>query len=167
VLITFFGAVTSVAAHTFFFSVTELNFNPNTNKIEIIHEFTAHDIENTIAETNHISFSPEHPQYDQLIQAYFEQHFIIEQSQNAVQLNWIGFEVKLGKLIAYQESVKVNFQMNIMVSNSLLIDLYTKQINTVNYQYLSHINKVHGSLTFSQNNRIDQIILNKNSHTMK
>ena len=40
--------------------------------IEVIHQFTAHDIENTIAEIKQINFSPEHPKYDEFVQSHIE-----------------------------------------------------------------------------------------------
>ncbi len=61
----FLGVVESTAAHTYFFAVTELNVNNQSNHIEIIHQLTAHDIENAIAEINQVNFSPEHPQYNE------------------------------------------------------------------------------------------------------
>lgn len=63
-------------------------------------------------------------------------------------MNWIGFEVRRGQLFAYQESVSENFLTNLVVKNTILVDTYVDQVNTVNYQDLSSANTVQGSLTF-------------------
>ncbi|WP_114324784.1 DUF6702 family protein [Candidatus Colwellia aromaticivorans] len=144
------GVTASVAAHTYFFGLTEININSQNKHIEVIHQFTAHDIENTLAEIKQEHFSPEHPKYDQYIQAYFEKHFVIERNNKTIQLNWLGFEVKRGKLFVYQESTRKNFLTNLVVKNTLLIDTYPKQINTVNYQDVTSPNKLQGSLTYNQ-----------------
>ena len=144
------GVAASAAAHTFFFGMTEINLNSQNKHIEIIHQFTAHDIENTIAEIKQTHFSPEHPKYDQYIQAYFEKHFIIERNNKALQLNWLGFEIRRGQLFVYQESTRKNYLANLVVKNTILVDTYPKQINTVNYQDLSSPNKLQGSLTYNQ-----------------
>jgi len=144
--ITLSGWASSVLAHTFFFGLTEVSVNANSQKIEIIHQFTAHDVENLISEQKQINFSPEHPKYEQLIQEYFEQHFILQRDTNLIKLNWIGLEIQLGKIFIYQESNSENFLSGLVVKNDLLVDTYPKQVNTVNYQDAV----IKGSLTFSQ-----------------
>jgi hypothetical protein len=148
------GVAASAAAHTYFFGMTDININSQNKHIEIIHQFTTHDIENTIAEIKQEHFSPEHPKYDQYIQAYFEQNFIVERNNKAVKLKWIGFEVKRGQLFVYQESMHKNVLANLVVKNTILIDTYPKQINTVNYQDLTSQNKLQGSLTYDSSRSI-------------
>ncbi|WP_307188511.1 DUF6702 family protein [Colwellia marinimaniae] len=48
----------------------------------MVHQFTSHDIENTIAELKQIHFSAAHKYYDLYIQQYFEQKFSLEKKQN-------------------------------------------------------------------------------------
>jgi hypothetical protein len=154
------GVTASAAAHTYFFGVTELNINRASKHIEVIHQFTGHDIENTIAEIKQVRFSPEHPQYDKLIQDYIEKHFVLVRDNKVVELNWIGFEIKRGQLFAYQESVSENYLTNLVVKNTILVDTYDKQVNTVNYQDFSSSNKVQGSLTFDQSLKVGVITAN-------
>lgn len=147
------GVAASAVAHTYFFGVSDISFNNESEHIEIIHQFTAHDIENTIAELMRVHFSPEHHNYDKYIQMYFEKHFTLKQNHKIVKLNWIGFEVKRGQLFAYQESDNKNYLANLVVKNTILVDTYAKQINIVNYQ----IAKLQGSLTFSSSLRVAKI----------
>ncbi len=156
-----FGVAASSAAHTYYFGVTELNFNDKSKHIEVIHQFTAHDIENAIAEIQQVHFSPEHPQYNKFIQDYIEEHFVLEQNDTVIKMNWIGFEVKRGKFFAYQESVSKNHLTNLVVKNSILVDTYTEQVNTVNYQRLNSAGIVQGSLTFDQSLKIAMITFGK------
>lgn len=156
-----FGVAAPSSAHTYYFGVTELNLN-NTNKhIEVIHQFTAHDIENAIAEIQQVHFSPEHPQYDKFIQDYIEEHFVLERNDEVIKMNWIGFEVKRGKLFAYQESVSKNYLTNLVVKNAILVDTYVEQVNIVNYQSLSSTKIIQGSLTFDQSLKVTMITFGK------
>ena len=141
-----FAWASSVLAHTFFFGLTDLSVNAQSKKLEIIHQFTAHDVENLIAEQQQISFSPEHPKYEQLIQEYFEQNFTLQRDNQLIKIDWIGLEVQLGKIYIYQESNTENYLSGLLVKNGLLVDTYSKQVNTVNYQDAV----IKGSLTFSQ-----------------
>ena len=155
------GAVASASAHTYCFGVSDLNINNDNHRIEVIHQFTAHDIENAIAEIKQVSFSPEHPQYDQLIQWYIEQHFILAQSNQVIELDWIGFEVKRGQLFAYQESRSQHALHNLRIKNTVLTQTYVEQVNTVNYQDLNPLNKIQGSLTFDISSSVAIIKANK------
>lgn len=147
------GVTASAVAHKYYFGITELSINPKTQHIEIIHQFTAHDIENTIAETKQINFSPEHPKYDEYIKNYFEENFILEQNQKTISLTFIGLEVKVGKMFVYQESKSTHKLSNLVVRNALLINSFEKQVNSVNYDDGILV----GSLTFMQSHQIDKI----------
>mgnify|MGYP006087025915 CR=1 FL=1 len=54
--------------------------------IEVIHQFTAHDIENTIAEIKQINFSPEHPKYDEFVQSHIEKNFILQRNNKTIKM---------------------------------------------------------------------------------
>lgn len=143
-LLSMFGWAASAAAHTYFFGLTDISVNPNNHQLEIIHQFTGHDIENAIAQSKQINFSPEHAQYEQLIQAYIESHFHLQQHNQAIALKTLGSEYESGKIYIYQEASKVTHLAGIKVNNAILMDVFPKQVNTVNYQD----GEIKGSLTF-------------------
>ncbi|MBL4909933.1 MAG: hypothetical protein JKX78_07925 [Alteromonadaceae bacterium] len=152
----FFGSIASLSAHRFFFGITEINVNHSTNYIEIIHQFTLHDVENVIAQQQQIKFSPEHPRYEQLIRQYFEKHFKIQNNNTSIKLSWVGLELVRDKVFIYQEAKYPNFLIGLVVKNDLLTDTYAKQVNTVNFQD----NDNQGSLTFDGSQHIATIIVN-------
>jgi len=158
------GATLSSVAHRYFFGLTELSVNPRTNNIEVIHQITAHDIDNAIAELNQIHFSPEHPEYEQFIQQYVEAHFqlinIKNNKDHEIKLNWIGLEIAKGYVYIYQEAHFENYLVGLVVKNDLLVDTYPKQVNTVNYED----NEISGSLTFSTSVKIATIAKIKNNN---
>ena len=143
-----YGAIAS--AHKYFFGLTELSVNPNNQTIEVIHQFTAHDLENAIAEQKQEHFSPEHPKYDLYIKNYFDNHFQLDVNQKKIELSWVGLELIKGKVIVYQEAPFKNKLAGLVVKNDLLVDTYTKQVNTVNYQDSG----LKGSLTFTESNSV-------------
>jgi hypothetical protein len=144
------GYGTFSSAHKYFFGLTELSVNPKKQTIEIIHQFTAHDLENAIAEQKQEHFSPEHPKYDLYIKNYFDNHFQLDFHQKNIELVWLGLELIKGKVIIYQEAPFQNKLAGLMVKNDLLVDTYSKQVNTVNYQ--DSVFK--GSLTFTETNNV-------------
>lgn len=145
-----------IFAHKYFFGISEINLNHKTQSLEIIHQFTIHDIENAIAEQQQIKFSPEYPQYEKLIQQYFEKHFKIQNNNTNINLSWVGLEFVRDKLFVYQEAQGLKFLIGLVVKNDLLTDTYPKQINTVNFQD----NNYQGSLLFSKSQRVAKIVAN-------
>ena len=152
------GLVALATGHTYFFGVSDLNVNPKTQRIEITHQYTGHDIENDIAERRQIHFSAEHKHYDLYIQQYFEQQFILAKNKIKIPLNWLGFEVISGKIIAYQESQQQSFLLEMVVKNAILTDTYPKQVNTVNFQGIDLQGEAFfGSLTFDHRSNKEKI----------
>ena len=158
----FLGLIAPAISHTYFFGVSDLSVNNSNQHIEVIHQFTAHDIENTIAQLKQIHFSPEHKNYDLYIQEYFEQGFKLLRNNNEIKLSWIGFEIKSGKIIAYQESMPTakekSFLADLVVKNTILVDTYPRQVNTVNFQGKTFQGQnLYGSLTFDHRIKVAQI----------
>ncbi len=149
----FVGLSTTVAAHRYFFGLTDLTVNPNSNKLEVMHQLTSHDVDNAIAELKQIHFSPEHQNYDLLIKEYIDSHFQLSINGQNIVLNWVGLEVKRGKLFIYQEVTFENFLSELVVKNRLLVDTYPRQVNTLNYQDTA----IKGSLTFTESTEIAKI----------
>jgi hypothetical protein len=158
------GVALSSVAHRYFFGLTELSVNPNNNNIEVIHQLTAHDIDNAIAEQQQIHFSPEHPEYEKLIQNYVEAHFKLvsthKNKKNEIKLNWVGLERAKGNVYIYQEANFENFLSGLVVKNDLLVDTYPKQVNTVNYKD----ERIIGSLSFSASVKVATIAKIKNNN---
>ena len=158
------GVTLSSVAHRYFFGLSDLSVNPKTNNIEVIHQLTAHDIDNAIAEQQQIHFSPEHPEYEKLIQKYVETHFQLIDVQgnkkHEIKLNWIGLEVAKGNIYIYQEAKFESFLSGLVVKNDLLVDTYPKQVNTVNYKD----NSINGSLTFTKSVKMSKIAILKNNN---
>lgn len=138
------------SAHTYFFGITDLSLNSSSKKIEIIHQLTVHDLENAIAETRQISFSPEHEQYEAFIRSYVEENFLLKHSDKSLMLNWLGFEIKQGQIFIYQEVPFKNYLAGLLVKNELLVNTYAKQVNILNFQD----SKTKGSLTFNTTQKI-------------
>jgi hypothetical protein len=140
------GLAANALAHRYFFSITDLAINERSQSLEVIHQITAHDIDNAIAETKQIHFSVAHPNYENYIRQYVEANFQLHFAGQPVTLNWIGFEVSKGKLFVYQEAAFAHPLPGLKITNSLLINRYPKQVNTVNFRDKT----IKGSLTFKK-----------------
>ena len=137
------------AAHRYFFALTEISLNEKSQHIEVIHEVSLHDLESAISQVDKIDFSAEDPLYEKRLQQYIENEFSLLQKNIAIPLVWVGVEFSKYHATFYQESIKSYFLNGLVVKNSLLVDTYPTQINTVNYQQ----GLIKGSLTFTEHER--------------
>ena len=64
-----------MAALTHFADLTDMAITPRADKLEIIHQYRAHDKENAIAQIQQISFNPERPKYQTYIRDHIKQGF--------------------------------------------------------------------------------------------
>lgn len=150
------GVAANAVAHRYFFSISDLSLNERTKAIEIIHQITAHDIDNAIAESKQIHFSVAHPEYEEFIRQYVEAHFQLHYQEHALEVKWVGLEVNKGNIFIYQEADFKHSLLGLKITNSLLIDHYAKQVNTVNF----HDKLIKGSLTFKKSVIINHIKIN-------
>ena len=150
------GLAANAVAHRYFFSITDLSLNEHTQSIEVIHQITAHDIENAIAESKQIHFSVAHPDYENNIRHYVEANFQLHYQDKALPMNWIGLETNNGNIFIYQETPFDHSLVGLQITNSLLTERYDKQVNTVNFRD----NTIKGSLTFKRSVTINDIVIN-------
>jgi hypothetical protein len=149
VIVLLFCCLQSTWAHQYFFGLSDINYNQTTQHIEIIHQLSAHDIENAIAISKNIRFGVDHPQYEQHIRQYVTKRFKILHHGMPVTLKWVGLEFESGQLFIYQESENINDFSHISIQNDILVDVFPQQVNTVNYQ----LKPFHGTLTFTSQQR--------------
>jgi hypothetical protein len=147
------GLAANAVAHRYFFSITDLALNRQSQSIEVIHQITAHDIDNAIADEKQIHFSVAHPDYENIIRHYMEEHFQLYYQDQALLLNWVGLEVNKGNIFIYQEAAFKHSLQGLKITNSLLTERYPKQVNTVNF----HDQTIKGSLTFKRSVTINDI----------
>lgn len=148
------GVAANAAAHRYFFSLTDVTVNSSNKSIEIIHQISAHDIDNLIAQEKQIHFSVAHPDYETFIRQYIEEHFQLSYNAQMLTLNWIGLEISKGYIVIYQEIENYESLVGLKIINSLLVEYYAKQVNTVNYRD----KKLKGSLTFTKAETVHKII---------
>lgn len=147
------GLATNALAHRYFFSITDLALNDKSQSIEVIHQITAHDIDNAIAEIKQEHFSVAHPSYESYIRQYIEQHFQLHYQHQVITLNWVGIELNKGNIFIYQEAKFNHALEGVQITNKILTEQYIKQINTVNF----HDKTIKGSLTFNRSVIINTI----------
>lgn len=130
--------LSSYSTHKFYASQTEIQHNSNTRSLEISISLFTDDFEKALEDKNMLKLflgSPkEHSYSDSLIYLYLEDNFKVFQQDERMPYNYIGKKVGLDNTInLYLEIESFSVENKLTVENTLLIELFEKQVNTVNY----------------------------------
>jgi len=128
-----FALIPSVSAHRYFFGLTEISANKNTQAIEIIHQYTLHDVQQVLKKRLGKTFRLGEQGSEQHIRDWITEKFqLVNLQGNKVEPNWVGFEADYQKIWVYQEIPKRDNLCGWDVSNTLLLDSFSAQVNTIN-----------------------------------
>jgi len=132
--------------HEFYQGLTRISYNPSTAKLEIIHRFTTHDLVTIISQIRGEKVSATQRKFPSWVIQYFNQHFSIRNGDTAVKLTMVGAEPGEETTVVYQIVEGQKHVSGLTITNDLLIDVFPKQINMLNYQDAD----TQGTLIFSK-----------------
>ena len=135
----------NASAHTFFIGSTEISVNEHTNSIEIIHQFTSHDLEAMLSDKYQQRINADSEQYLKLVQDYVEQRFtLFDNNGQRLTIEFIGVEAGINATYIYQEVLAKSNIKGVVIYHQLLTDYFPKQKNRVNFESKA----IKGSLLF-------------------
>jgi len=132
--------LSSGSSHKFYVSITQIDINPLSHKLEISSRIFTDDLEYSIIAQSGIKLwlgsNNEHPKADSLLFDFLNSNLIITQDSSHLDFIFIGQEVDADVTCIYAES-KEGVQINdpIEISNSLLFDQFPDQKNIVNLSF--------------------------------
>jgi hypothetical protein len=125
------------AYHPFYVAVTEINHNVAAKTLEISCKLFADDLEQALEKNYHttldISSAKEKATFDKLISDYVHQHLGIAVDGKPVPLNYIGYEKEKESAFCYFEVPNVPAMKRVDLTNSLLHDFNSDQINIIHF----------------------------------
>ena len=134
----------STLAHKYFTSLTTVQLSEDKQSLEIIHRLTTHDLEFALTELSDSKVNLEHQKFSPLLKSYVEQSFSIL-CDNASVPEWVGFESDIHDTWIYQELSFSTQPTTCTIGDTILMQHFPEQVNTVNYQ----IGRKQGSLVFT------------------
>ncbi|MBT28579.1 MAG: hypothetical protein CMO01_02880 [Thalassobius sp.] len=125
--------------HPVHLAVTQVDYNSNTNSLEVTHKIFIDDFESAMELTNvndlKLGTDGEIENADEYIQKYIDEHFKITVNGKATQPVYIGRENDLVAIWVYQEIKNVTDLKDIELHNEILLDLYDDQKNILHVKY--------------------------------
>ncbi len=125
--------------HPFFVSMTDINYNAKDKELEISVRIFTDDLENTIRKYHpNVKVDILHPndqkQMDGFVNDYIQKHLQFQLNGKAVQMAFVGYEQQKESIWAYFEVKDVTMVWKLNITNSLLQDYNTSQINMMHVQ---------------------------------
>lgn len=129
-----------VFGHKSYISIATMEYNEKLGQIEVSLKLTAHDFEHVLAkkfnEKIHIENVNDTSKIGLFIQTYLAENFTIKSLGKLVPMQYVGKEVTLRDDLYFYFTFKpVLNPSHIIIQNSILFELFSKQQNRVHYQY--------------------------------
>ena len=123
--------------HDFHFSRTMAHYNSTTNTLQMSMNIFTDDLEIAVRNMGHESFKIDlqfKAQTDSLIAEYVLSKFSINHGEDALKLNWVGYECDYDITYVYIESKEFELDTNLVFTQRLLMDVYEDQENVLDYE---------------------------------
>lgn len=114
--------------------ITDVEWNSSTNLLEITHILHLHDAEQALSRLGKLSQPDLTPLRARAqLALYAQDHFkLFDHDGNPIPLTIVGAEIVSGHAYVYQEVALSEVPQELLVDNTLLLDVYLDQTNLVN-----------------------------------
>ena len=121
--------------HKFYVSLTDIEYNPETEALQIISRVFTDDMERLLQERFnedlYLLKEEEHPLADEFLEKYVRGKLRVSVNGEERKLNYLGKEYENDQLVLYIEVEDVEPVERIAVENTILTDLFPEQKNVV------------------------------------
>ncbi len=155
-----FGLFAAFRLHDFHTSMTQMQFEPKSQTVEISIRMFTDDLETALTKENGgkpVQFGSS-TKPDQLLERYVRRHFVVADSQRKQRpFTYIGYEQESDAHWVYMEmpASGADTFKNIVIKQDILMDLFSDQVNLVNIQY----NQQKKTVVFRNNQPVQAVSL--------
>jgi len=139
ILISFITFFASVLPHPFHVTVCEIEYEAETNALQISQRMFLSDLEETLAKVYDIRIdivNPENkPFLDSLIENYVLKHLIIMVNNKAKKRVYLGHEIEGDALWCYIEYYGIKKMEELSITNTVFFEVYDDQNTIVHMKY--------------------------------
>ena len=126
----------TAAPHDFFVSILTIRHKPETKTLDLTWRITAHDIEHALESVAPLKLGSanENPKADSLLNRSCMEHLVLFQEDKQMSWKWVGKELDGETLYIYLQVEQVETPKDLMVSCTLLQDVFAEQQNLVHVE---------------------------------
>lgn len=160
-LVSLISFLSSVQAHTYYEGFTEISVNTVKHRIEVVHNYTTHDLEILLSEKFNQRISADRDNYLKYLKRYIQETFTLSKDGKNLVLTWSGIENGIAETEIYQTVNNVESLLNVKITNKILIGFFPAQVNRTNYNDTSDPkNILSGTLIFKERETVKIIVNN-------
>jgi hypothetical protein len=119
-------------AHNYHMGITDISYNANTGGTEVVHTYTAHDVEALLANLYQRQFDLGQPEDQAVFRRYLDKQFHITAGGRRLPLQWVGLQADAANITVYQELPNMALPAGAVLHHAVLADFLPSQLNTVN-----------------------------------
>ncbi|MEL6671258.1 MAG: DUF6702 family protein [Bacteroidota bacterium] len=127
--------VTGSATHPFYVSVSEIQHNAQSGRLEISMRMFVEDLELALEDRGHkglyLGLEKESPEAESYVDQYIRRYLKIELNGEALEWTFLGKEMEGEAIWCYLESAEIDTPQKVKISNRLLFDTCEGQQNIV------------------------------------
>ena len=146
------------AAHDFHASITEMEYNPERQRLEVSMKLFSNDLEADI--TRHVD--PEFAIGDyadslrnERLQQYLRSRFRVSSAQKTHEWSWVGSQVDINVTFLFLEVPMPGKPEILEIENSVLLERFADQVNIVNLEW----GDFRGSLLLKPDHPVEQLTI--------
>jgi uncharacterized protein DUF6702 len=121
--------------HEFYVSLTEINYNTQTESFEVSMRIFPDDLDRALLERTGIhtqlATELEHKDADSLLMLYLLEDFALQVNGEELVLNYLGKEAESDALWCYLESSRISAPERIKVKSTILTAFFPDQVNII------------------------------------
>jgi len=122
----------TVHAHNYHMGMADIGYNAATGHTEVIHTYTAHDVEALLANLYGRHFDLGLDEDQEVLRQYIEQRFTISAAGKRLPLQWVGIKADADTITVFQQIDNTALPAGAVITDGVLTDFIPTQINTVN-----------------------------------
>lgn len=119
--------------HPFYVSVTEMNFNPKTNNLEISCKLFVDDLQLALIKNYKRQIdllnTKQEADNSKFLNDYLSKHLAINVDSKIAGIKFIGFEVESESIYCYFEATNIPSPQKVVITNNILQDYKDEQVN--------------------------------------
>lgn len=122
----------TAAAHDFHMGIADISFNAGTGATEIVHTYTAHDVEALLGNLYQRQFDLSDQRDQAAFAKYLDKRFYLLVDGKRVVPALVGMTIKIDSVTVLQELEKTALPATALLHDGVLTDFLPAQLNTVN-----------------------------------
>ena len=123
---------TASHAHNYHMGMADIGYNAATGNAEIVHTYTAHDVEALLANLygRHFDLGDEEDQ--QALRRYLDKRFVLTAGDRRLPIEWVGVKADADTITVFQQVGNTALPAGTVLFDGVLTDFIATQVNTVN-----------------------------------